>query len=246
MPPKRSRTPLLVALALAVISVMAVAVAAVVFVTRRDDPVELTEAEMEDALLTPDEVGDGFAEDTDTDDDDDDDLEAEDLDASDECLAYLEEAEEMEEGGFFTDDAPSGSRSVQRDFEQEDGATVEHQISEEPNDGLDLFRRFLEVCPELDYEDGEDLGSFAFAEGEPVEVGDDSVSIEFSLDIDAPVAVEIQALMVAWTRDGVASSVTVTGPVGADLVGEDADPALLRSAVRTADAKLSEVIDDAG
>lgn len=243
--PKRSQAPLLIALALALVTVVAVAVAAVVLLSRRDDTVELTKAEKEDALLTADEVGDGFTEDADVDDTSDD-LEIDDLEASDECLAYLEEAEEMEDGGFFTEGARSGSRSVQRDFEQEDGATLEHQISEEPNDGLDLFRRFLEVCPELDYENGEDLGSFAFAEGEPVEVGDDSVSIEFSLEIDAPVAVEIQALMVAWTRDGLGSSVTVTGPVGADLVGEDADPALLRSAVREADAKLVEVIGDAG
>lgn len=242
----RSKAPLVIAAAL--VTLVGLAVAAFFLLRTGDDEVDLTESEMEDALLTPDDVGSGFAEDEDTDDDDDDsdDFDLDDVDASEECLNLLEEAKEMEAGSFFAEGVSAAPRSVKRKLGDEDGQAVEHEIADDAPGTLDDVREFIEVCPEFDYGDSDGGGSFSFDEGEPVDVGDDSVSLRLSIVLDEPVNIEVETLWVIWTRDGITSSVAVTGEVDDDLVFTEPDPALLLSAVEKADTKLEDVIDEAG
>jgi len=233
-----------------VVVVAVLAAGVLVVLTRGDSDVALTESEMEDALLTADEVGSGFTEDTDDDDDDSsdsDDLETDDIDASEECLDLLERLEEEEAGQdlFFSDGLGSEGPTAQRAFESDDDVNVDHTLARDSSDVLGSFRELVSTCDEMDFDDGETVGTLRFTETDPVDVGDDNVTLDYSLSFTEPFEVDIDFLWVIWSRDGTIGGVSITGAIDDELNAGEPDRELFEATAEKADAKLEEVIDDA-
>jgi hypothetical protein len=222
-----------------VVVVLLVVVAAVVLVSAGgDDEVELTEAQLQDALLTEGDVGDGFTVDPDTDDSEDE-FDPDEVDASEECLDLYERFETASD----TDDGIE----VEAKFDGTDGAQVEQTLGQGSSFGLDEVREFADTCDEISVDDGENVGRLTFEVVDDVtEVGDDSLTLRIEVDLDEPVDLTLPSLGVLWERDGIQSQVSVTGAIDSEsLEASEPDEALLRDLVERADERLAEVIDEA-
>ncbi|HXH59432.1 hypothetical protein [Iamia sp.] len=220
----------------------------VVLVARGEDRADLTESEMRGALLRVEEVGDDFVEDTDEDDDDDDEFDEDTADASEECIALIKSVEERDQLEIFgTPRADAeGAPSVMASFQGDDGTDVQQGITTDEGDPLALFREVLEVCGEIGFEDEDGAGELRFDEPDQVEVGDDSLTVEITFDLTEPIPFELSSLLVLWERDGILSSLGVTGGVDADFDSRPPDRELLETLVTDADTKLQQVIDEDG
>lgn len=205
-------------------------------------PPDLSESDMESALLTVDDVGEGFTEDP-PDGDDDSPMTADDIEASEECTDVYERFSELEEQ----------DPDVAREMVTERGRiSVQHEISlpNEAQPPIELMDEFVEACPEVRYDDGESSGTIRFDLGDPVD-GIDSPSrvLGYEIEITEPFDVEATSTMVIWERDGVMSTVTVTAfeggtdqPAGEDVVA----PPRVDELALIADGKLADVMADAG
>ncbi|MDQ3312739.1 MAG: hypothetical protein M3517_11600 [Actinomycetota bacterium] len=240
--PKRSRTPWIVA----VLAVVALVAAGVVFVlvSRDDDstPPDLSESQLESALLTTDDVGEGFTEEP-PDEDDDSPMTADDIEASEECTDFYEQFSELE------DQDPDVGRELGTEGER---ISVQHEISL-PNEGMppiELIDEFVEACPEVNYDDGESSGTIRFDLGDPVD-GIDSPSrvLEYETEITEPFDVEATSTLVIWERDGITSTVVVTEfeMIGTEAPPDDgSDPPPPDELAKIADGRLADVIAEAG
>jgi hypothetical protein len=204
--------------------------------------VELTEAQLEDALLTAGDVGDGFTVDeaSDEEDDDTDDFERDEIDASDECIDLYERYAELEEA-----DEPTVQAEVT--FQHEDASQVEQNLEQGSDFGLDQVRELVDTCPEISIDDGETVGTLRFDIVDPVvEPGDESLTLELEVEFTEPFTITVTSLGVLWVRDGTDASINVSGPIDEETfeAGEP-DEGLLRDVVERADEKLAEVIDEA-
>lgn len=220
-----------------------------VLATRGEDRADLTEAEMRRALLTAEEVGDDFVEDTEEgDEDDDEEFDEDTADASEECIALIASIEERDQLEIFgsaqanADDAPS----VMASFQDDDRTDVQQSITTDEGDPIALFREVLEVCDTIGFEDTDGAGELRFGEPDQVEVGDDSLTVEITFDLTAPIPFDASSLFVVWERNGIVSSLGVTGGVNADLESRPPDRELLETLVTDADVKLERVIDEDG
>ena len=232
---------------MAAIVAAALAAAGVVFVIVSGDsestPPDLSESDMESALLTVDDVGEGFTEDPPDSDDGDSTMNADDIEASEECTDVYERFSEMEES-----DPDVGREMVT----EGDRLSVQHEISlrNEGEPPIELIDEFVEACPEVNYDDGESSGTIRFDLGDPVD-GIDSTSrvLGFELEITEPFDVVATSTMVIWERDGVISTVSVTEfeIIGTETpAAGDIDPPPVDELALRADEKLADLIADAG
>ncbi|MDQ3177096.1 MAG: hypothetical protein M3Q72_06060 [Actinomycetota bacterium] len=230
---------------MAVLAVVALVAAGVVFVlvSRDDDstPPDLSESELESALLTTDDVGEGFTEEPP--DEDDSEMTVDDIEASEECTDFYEQFSELE------DEDPDVGREMGTEGER---ISVQHEISL-PNEGMppiELIDEFVEACPEVNYDDGESSGTIRFGLGDPVD-GIDSPSrvLEYETEITEPFDVEATSTLVIWERDGITSTVVVTEfeMIGTEAPPDDgSDPPPPDELAKIADGRLADVIAEAG
>jgi len=224
--------------------VVLVAGAVVLVISGRDTKVELTMSELEDAILTEDEVGGGFTEAT---DEDDNPTDISDFEADDSCIDVLTALDESGSSGAFSDGGGGGDdSSPSRSFEDDAGSQIEHSAGNDDTDAFSLIQDLLDQCDSFTVDDGETRAEFKLSEGDSVEVGDDRVSIDVAVDFDEPFDADLSFLLVAWTRDGVGSVITSTGTLDEEGATIDPDRDLLRDLVDEADRKLEDVIADAG
>jgi hypothetical protein len=222
--------------------VLIAVVGGLILLTRdSDDTVELTESQREDALLTDGDIGEGFAEQTDDDADD-----ASEPEASDTCLATLDELEQEANSPFGADSEPPPG-AVERHFEEEGtAASIDHGIA--PTiDIVELYERFAADCPELSVSDDPTMADLVVDEGDAPDVGDEAIALDITISFDADGdAFELEGALVAWTRDGQDSFVTYFAGVDPDTFEPvPLDRGLLEDIVTRADEKLEEVIDEA-
>ena len=248
-----SRAPLVVGLSVVVVLVVVAVAGGVVLLTRGgDDRAQLSSAEMRRALLEVDDVGDGFTEEDDGSGGADvGEIPSEDVETSDECVALLEEYEDAEgdEAVLFaptTDEDGASLPSAEVTFDDDDGVEVNQGITTD-EDTLGQARRFVEACEELAY-DGEDegVGEVTFSVDDGPDVGDASIRVDITVSTTEPVEVEAGLAAVLWARDGIVSSVTLSGAIDDDLEAEDPDEDLLEDLVQEADERLQEAIDEDG
>ena len=233
-----SKGPLIALMAALVVVVLLVVVGGVILVTQGgDEDVELTEAQLRDALVTEGDVGDGFTLEE-ASDEPDDDFDRDDLDASEECLDLYEDFAEAE--------GAQPTVEVTATLEGDDGSQVEETLSQGSELGLDAVRDLADTCPEIGFDDGESTGAIRFEILDDVaEVGDDSVTLSVEVVVDEP-DITVPSIGVLWERDGVHAGVNVTGALDEETFeSSDPDEDLLADVVERADERLAEVIDEA-
>jgi hypothetical protein len=201
-------------------------------------PEDLEIADLEPALLTADDVGEGFA--VDSEDGDDDETSFDDADVDPDCREALDR--------FEASDDDNDADDLQANFERQDGATVEHGLSliqpDEPT--LDEVADGLSRCERISYEDDGQQVEMRLGVEDVGGLGDDAVGVEMSLDVELVpgTGVTLDAYGIVAVRDGVASTVFVTGPINAvTLETGAADRDLARDLAETADEKVRQVLD---
>ena len=190
----------------------------------------LSESQLEGALLSAGDVGTGFTEDT----DDGGELDADDLDASDECKELIGRFDATEEDNV----------TARREFQASStGASVIHEITLPGEDGpeFDVLNDVVGDCGDIGFGDGTFLGEMQITEGDAVDVGERSFTMDANLEITDPQALTFELKVVMFERQGVISTVQVTSPFNG-VVDED----LAISLSETADERLIELLDDAG
>ena len=231
---------------MAALVVVALAAAAVVFVVVSGDsestPPDLSESDMESALLTTDDVGEAFTEEP-PDGDGDSTMSADDIEASEECTDLYERFSELDE------EDPDVGREMAT---EENRISVQHDISlrDEGEPSIELIDEFVEACAEVSYDDGESSGTIRFDLGDPVD-GIDSPSrvLRSEIEITEPFEVEATSTTVVWERDGVISTVSVAEfeIIGTEAPADDGiDPPILDELAKIADGRLADLIDEAG
>lgn len=218
---------------LAAVVVVALAVAgglAFVLAGGDDDSApDLSASELEGALLTVDDVGEGFSEEP---ADDDDELDPDDLDASDECKELLE----------VFDSTESTNTMASREFRAESGESVSHSIAIPSDDApkFDELANVVDECDELSFSTTEVSGTMRIAEGEPLGVGERSFTMESAVELTEPLEATFTFVVIYWERDGLISWVEVAPSIGAEV-----DDGEARTLAETADGRLVELLDSA-
>ncbi|QYG92008.1 hypothetical protein HC251_05865 [Iamia sp. SCSIO 61187] len=238
-----SKGPLIALMSALVVVVLIAVVGGLILLSRDgDDTVELTEAQLRDALLTEGDVGDGFT--ADTAEESDDEFDIDELDASDECLDLITE---LDEAGTELFGGGNADVEAQAKFDGPAGEQVEHTLSQGETSDLGLVRDVAETCGEIDVDDGESVGTIGFEiVDDVVEVGDDSLTLELTVELTEPFEISAVSLGVLWERSGTFASITTTGEVDQETFAtEDPDEGFLEDLVTRADEKLAEVIDEA-
>jgi hypothetical protein len=183
--------------------------------------------DLEPALLTEDEVGEGFTEDTRGGGE----VTSDELDTSAECR----------EAFGMVDDVDA---QAEADFVGEADAIVAHTLTlvVEGQPSLSRMRDVLNQC-EIGWADEQVEGGLALSVDEIDGVGDEAVEIEIVYEI-ASEGVEITAdgYGILSRRDGVQSAVFGVGPTGG-TESEPADRDLIRALAQRADEKLSDVLE---
>ncbi|HEV7720073.1 MAG TPA: hypothetical protein VGO60_02260 [Iamia sp.] len=205
-----------------------------------DDDVELTEEQRTDALLTEGDIGQGYTEDTDEDSSSDDDY-----DASAECEELLDRLDEEGADPFSDSDDPPGA--VDRDFTDENGATIEHGLA--PSiDVVGTYRELTGTCDELSFEDEGSIATVTLEEGEDHDIGDESLTVEvgFAIETDEGETLAFDGVLVVWTQAG--TDGILSFGAGFDVDTGDpvpVDQSLIDDVVEAAAQKLDEVISEA-
>jgi hypothetical protein len=203
-------------------------------------PEGLDIADLEPALLTADDVGEGFTDDPSGPDDEDDEESFDDADMDPGCREALDRFEASED-----DDS---SDDLQADFTRQDGASVEHGLSliEPDEPSLDEVADGIDQCDRISYEDQGQQVVLQMAAERVDGLGDEAVGVDITFDISGlgfEVTLESYGLLVA--RDGVASSVYMTGPFSrTTLETGPVDRDLTRDLAETADEKLRQVLEN--
>jgi hypothetical protein len=195
---------------------------------------DLTESQLEDALLTKEDLGDGYTEDSE--DDDTDEISPDDLDTSDECKDLI--------GRFEGDDAANST--AKRKFasgELAERQSFTHEISVPSEDSPDfgVLVDVVDKCAEVSFDAGEAVGKVRISEGDSPPIGDRAFAMDLVVEITEPLTLEITSQIIFWERDGLISSVQADGSVDG---APDAD--LLLEMAELADERLVEVLEQAG
>jgi hypothetical protein len=208
-------------------------------------PAGLGLSDLEPALLTQDDVGDGFAPQSDTEGEEDGSAQPDTIDTTAECRETLERF-----GITFGSEAPVGEE-VSAAFEREsDGVRVTHALGLRAHDDDDPTPSVLADawghCDRVTYElDGYQY-ELRLEADEVDDLGDDAWSVYTINDVTtrADTHVRIQTYSLGVLRDGVHSSVNVTGSVGADAQeSEPADRDLARYLAQVADGNVRRVLE---
>ena len=202
-------------------------------------PDDLDIADLEPALLTADDVGEGFA--VDPDDSGDSETSFEDADVAPDCREALDRFEAEDTGD---------ENGIQADFERRsDGVTVSQELSlNEPGEPtIQEVADGLGRCERIAYEDDGQQVELRFGVDEVDDLGDEAIGVEMSFDIELMpgIRVTLEAYGLIVARDGVTSGVMVTGPLNpVTLEFGSVDRDLARNLAERADEKLREVLED--
>lgn len=233
------RRGLLIALGIGVVAVLGIG--AVVLSSGDDDsattgpPAGITLDDLEPALLTEDDVGDGFRVDT-SGDDSDDPMDPDSIETSDECRSVLER--------FESSDAADDEIGV--DFVDDAEGTVQHSIglAEEGTPNLAEVREALDQCESMDFEEDGATGHFRFETSDVDGIGDEAIGLTIGVDMETQgFSISFEMYGVMWERDGVYSSVAGFG--GFDettLEGLPLDEQWVRDLAATADDRVADVL----
>jgi hypothetical protein len=201
-------------------------------------PEDLDIADLEPALLTADDVGEGFA--VDRDDSDDDETSFDDADVAPDCREALDRFEAEDTGD---------ENGIQADFERRsDGVTVSQELSliEPGEPTIQEIADGLGRCERIAYEDDGQQVELRFGVDEVDGLGDEAIGVDMSFDIELMpgIRVTLEAYGLIVARDGVTSGVMVTGPLNpVTLEFGSVDRHLARDLAERADEKLREVLD---
>jgi hypothetical protein len=226
-----------------VVAAVALGAVAVVALSGGDDdtstglPAGVTLDDLEPALLTEDDVSNGFTLDESNDDSEDDPMDMEDLDASDECrdvMASIEAGDQDQDwiGVAFVDDVD---------------ATVDHVMSlvEPGPPTLNDVRDAIDQCGTVAFEEDGVRGEFSFDTSDVEGIGDEAVGVAITVDMEIEgLSFTVESYGVLWERDGVACNLGVFG--GFDEVSMEAlpvDTAWVRELAATADQRLAETLN---
>lgn len=231
----RSKIPLV----LAGLVLLALIGGAVWYLAIRDDgeatAPDLTESELERALLTEEDLGGGYAEEPA--EDDTDELSPDDLDTSEECKELIER---------FGGDDDADETKAEREFargELGERVSLTHEIVVPGEDSPDfeVLTDVVDDCAEVDFDDGEAVGTVRVSEGDSPAIGDRAFAMDFVIEITEPLPLEVSSQTIFWERDGLISSVQADGGLGGE---PDID--LLLEMAELADGRLVELLEDAG
>lgn len=244
-----SKGPLIAVVAVVAVLVV-VAVVGVVFVATRGGggTADLTASEMRRALLEEDDVGDGFVE---SDTGDSGETDVNDLDADEECMDLLREFEDEDSAVIFApanDDDGAELPNAEISFsDEDDNAQLQQGITIDDRDALDIGRRVTETCDQIDLDDGDTTAEIEYTLGDPIEdLGDDSITVEVSFRADEPTDFELEFDIAIWTRDGIVSSLSLTGGLDDDFESTPPDREQLEDLAVAADEKLEAAIEEDG
>lgn len=238
-----SKGPLIAAVAVVAVLVLIAAAGVVFALTRDGGTADLTESEMERALLDEDDVDDGFTEDEESDDDDSTDLDE--IDADAECMDLLMELEDQDNVVF--DSSTDGDRpKAEVSFSDDEGIQLQQTITVDTDDALDATVQVTESCGEIEIDDGDTVGQIEYTLSDPIDVGDDSVALTVSFQAEEPVPFDLEFEGIVWVRDGILSSLLLSGSLDEDLESTPPDRSLLEDLAVEADEKLQQVIEEDG
>lgn len=200
-----------------------------------DEVVALSRAELQDALLTTDDLDDASEFDPGGER-----LRPEDVDDPAACRRLLEQIED--------DDHPVTlygihDGDVEVALEDSGGNLVGHILLSDEPDLLDVLRRIPEECDEVEVDDEDDPGTVTVDEGDPIDVGDDSVVLEYASETED--GDRFEALVVAWERDGTVSELSVISVDPDSLEGVSPDRDLAEALAEALDDRLADVIAEA-
>jgi hypothetical protein len=224
-----------IAAVVAIVAVVAIGMSGDDDDTATGPPAGVTLDDLEPALLTEDEVGNGFSLDTGGDDSDDP-MDSESIDASDECRAAIE--------SFEVSDAAREEIGV--DFADDVGGTVQQSVSL-AGEGIPTVaetRQAIDQCDSMAFEDEGATGEYRFETSDVDGLGDDAVGLTVGVDMEAQgYSLEFDMYGVLWERDGVNSSVFGFGGFDeATLEGLPVDEAWVRDLAATADGRVAAVL----
>ena len=200
-------------------------------------PEGLEVADLEPALLTADDLGEGFA--VDSDDSDDDETSFEDADMAPDCREALDRFEAEDTGD---------ENGLQADFERSnDGVTVSQELSliESGEPTIREIADGLRRCERISYEEDGQQVEMRFGVDDVDGLGDEAIGVEMSFDLELMqgVGVTLEAYGLIVARDGVTSGVMVTGPLDPiTLESGSVDRDLARDLAERADEKLQQVL----
>jgi hypothetical protein len=241
-PGRRGTTWLVVAIA----ALAVVAVGTIGYVVVRDDDTgirtDLTLADLEPALLTADQVPDGFTEEPWAEGDGDD-LGADDVEASEACERVLASLALADSAG--DEIGVSYERGT-------DDASIEHTLGVAGPDDLDVdgLQAAINSCREFAYDDGESSGTMTMS-AEPVGgIGDDALLLVVRVQAETGgYQVDVEMTGILFERDGVHASLGYSGGFDeADVLGggsvqsKPVDRAELRALAEAADRNLDGVV----
>ena len=197
-----------------------------------DDEVNLTQDELQGALLTAEEVGPGFE---DTTDDDSEDTQYEASPECEELIAQFERTDQQDD-------------NLEVELTKGDGELLlTHSIEslEEGDPGIDEVRTALETCDEVTFTDASSEGTLAFAPESIEDIGDEATgaTIDFTFS-DEDETVTLEGYGVFFVRDGIGGSVTVLAGVDDAQNPLPIDRTFVTQTATKADEKLQRVIDE--
>lgn len=193
-----------------------------------------TAAELQRALLSLEDVGEGYTDVTGEDDDDSDDLK---FDEPEECRELTASFEE-------TADEPLAEVK----FEDPNQAGIENAYELRDVDGeseVDSFIEAAEACSALPF-DGADgfTGELRLSAQRVDGLGDEALELSFEIEFTSPLELTLGGVGYYWRRDDVLASVT-----GIDGIDEDTievvplDEGRIRELAGIADRRLADVLD---
>lgn len=197
-----------------------------------DDEVNLTQPELQSALLTPEEVGPDFTEEADSGDDDAQ------YDASPACETLIAEFER-------TEDASDDAEIELARADPELLITQSLEPLEEGDPGIDDVRSALDACDEINVTDDESEGTLAFAPEEIDDLGEEAtaaaIDITYTVDNES---ITLDGYIVFFTRDGFGGSITALAGTDDQDNPLPVDVDFVRQTATKADEKLQRVIDE--
>lgn len=192
--------------------------------------VDLSLAELQAALLTGDDLG--MAVNPETQPDTTDTIPVEDLEADVACQEALRRYDAIGFRPLFGGGPPRAPRRATVELTDGD-ATVEHEVG----DGLQVtvadLRTLFSTCTQVGFSQGSSSGRLSIGPGPPIDVGDDSLSLQYTFSQGGPTATLVR--WVLWERDSIISSVSVSEGVDDSLV-------VFEAAALIADERLTDVI----
>lgn len=192
-----------------------------------------TEAELQQALLTLEDVGEGYTDVTGEDEEEGPD-EA-DFDYPEGCRQVAER---------FQDSGSESLAEVTFDDENESSIENSYDLRAEVEIGVDTFLDVVEACPTLTYDSNELTGELRLS-GKRIEgLGDKAIEVRFESEITSPIEVSVEGVGYYWERGEVVAGVAGVGGIDQQtLEAVPLEEGRVRELAGTADRRLAEVLD---